>query len=91
MNVLNFIKDNYFDIIWLIGAIVSFVVICKYVEPIDLWKHLMNTIKSEKSLINRIFGFIFALFIYIFLIGGYIIMSWFGALVTYFIFEDNDN
>lgn len=74
--------------IWLIGCIMSFVVICKYVEPIELWEHMIDTLKYEKSLINKIFCFIFLLFIYIVLIGGYIIASWFGAFATYIIFND---
>lgn len=82
MNILNFIHNNLF-IIWLIGAIVSTYTTFKYAAPIKMYE---NILKYHKG-INRICPILFLSFI----ICGYTVLSWIGALVTYFIFKDNDN
>ena len=74
---------NTWFIIWLIGAIVSTYVTCKYAEPIQMYKNILK----YKNGIHRILPIIFVSIT----IVGYTVLSWLGAFATYVTFNDFDD
>lgn len=70
-------------IIWFIGAIVSTYITFRYAGPIDMYKRILK-FKNRKE---RIIPIIFLLFVVL----GYTILSWIGAIATYVIFNNYDD
>ena len=72
-----------FFIIWLIGAIVSTYITFKYAKPIELFKKINKYCLTPKE---KLVPYIF----WSFVILGYTILSWIGALATYIIFNNKN-
>lgn len=77
----------FWFIIWLLGAFVSSYVIYKYAEAHKMVNHVYDVFKNETKILNKIFDFFVLLFVIFFVIGGYIALSWLGAIATYMIFN----
>ena len=74
-----YMENITFIILWIIGTILSFVVIWKYVQPISMYKHFYYQIKNSQQKKFYVIGII----VFTLVIIGYLILSWIGAIITY--------
>jgi len=77
-------------IVWLIGAILSAYFEYKYAEAHKMVKHIWNVFNKQTKISDKIFTLCCFVFVISVVIPGYIVLSWFGALITYIIFNSRD-
>jgi len=79
-------NENYIVfIIWLIGTFISLYITCKYVQPHEFIKEILNKYKNEKS---KCIDLIICIIIFVITVFSYMMLSWLGALATYLLFNN---